>query len=133
VARCSTGGRQADQRHDLASHPPPPFRSTSLHPAMSSPLEIRNSPTGTIIPAIGPLLIAAIFGFFALKGLLAGAPGGRVLLMAVLALGCLGLGLFFARGAFDTPRAFATGARARCWCRGTRCAACATPPAKVRR
>ncbi|TJW10518.1 MAG: hypothetical protein E5W82_19810 [Mesorhizobium sp.] len=69
---------------------------------MPAPVEIRNSPTGKIFPAIGPFLIAVIFGFFALKGLGSGAPGGRLFLVAALALGCLGLGLFLARGAFDT-------------------------------
>jgi hypothetical protein len=69
---------------------------------MSAPFEIHNSPTGKIFPAIGPFLIAAIFGCFALMGLASGAPGGGVLLVAVLALGCLGFGLVIARGAFDT-------------------------------
>ncbi|UDL87373.1 hypothetical protein LGH82_19505 [Mesorhizobium sp. PAMC28654] len=70
---------------------------------MSAPVEIRNSATGKLLPAIGPFLIAGIFGFFALKGLSSGAPGGGVLLVVVvLALGCLGLGFFIARGAFDT-------------------------------
>ena len=69
---------------------------------MPAPVEIHNSATGKIFPALGPFLIAAIFGFFALKGLASGAPGGGVLWVAVLALGCLGLGLFIARGAFDT-------------------------------
>lgn len=69
---------------------------------VSAPVEIHNSPTGKLFPAIGPFLIAAIFGFFALKGLASGAPGRGLFLVAVLALGCLGLGLFLARGAFDT-------------------------------
>ncbi|PAQ05510.1 hypothetical protein [Mesorhizobium temperatum] len=69
---------------------------------MSAPVEIRNSLTGKLFPALGPFLIAAIFGFFALKGLASGAPAGRLLWVAVLALGCLALGLFLARGAFDT-------------------------------
>jgi hypothetical protein len=69
---------------------------------MSSPVEIRNSTFGKIFPALGPFLLAAIFGFFALKGFASGAPGQRLLLVAVLALGCLGLGLFLARGVFDT-------------------------------
>jgi hypothetical protein len=69
---------------------------------MSAPVEIRNSAMGKLLPAIGPFLIAATFGFFALEGLASGAPGGGVLLVAVLALGCLGLGFFIARGAFDT-------------------------------
>lgn len=69
---------------------------------MSAPVEIRNSAIGKLLPAIGPFLISGIFGFFALKGFSSGAPGGGVLLVAVLALGCLGLGLFIARGAFDT-------------------------------
>ena len=54
---------------------------------MSSRVEIRNSPTGKIFSALGPFLLAAIFGFFALKGLASGAPGQR---------------LFLARDAFDT-------------------------------
>lgn len=69
---------------------------------MPAPVEIRNSTFGKIFPALGPFLIAAIFGFFALKGLASGAPGQGLFLVAVLALGCLGLGLFLARGAFDT-------------------------------
>ncbi|RWN50994.1 hypothetical protein [Mesorhizobium sp.] len=69
---------------------------------MSAPVEIRNSPTGKLFPAIGPFLIAAIFSFFALKGLASGAPGRELFVVAVLALGCLWLGLFLARGAFDT-------------------------------
>ena len=69
---------------------------------MSAPVEIRNSAMGKLLPAIGPFLISGIFGFFALKGLASGAPGRGVLLVAVLGLGCLGLGLFIARGAFDT-------------------------------
>ena len=66
---------------------------------MSAPLELRNSPTGKIFPAIGPLLIGAIFGFGALSGLAAGADG--VLIIALVAVGCLGLGYVIARGAFD--------------------------------
>lgn len=66
---------------------------------MSAPLELRNSVTGKIFPAIGPLLIGAIFGFGALRGLAAGADG--VLVIALVALGCLGLGYVIARGAFD--------------------------------
>ena len=77
-----------------------PLDSSAL--PVSTPVEIRNIPTGKMISAIGPFLIAAIFGLFALKGLASGAPGERVFLVAVLALGCLALGLFFARGAFDT-------------------------------
>jgi hypothetical protein len=69
---------------------------------VSAPVEIRNSPTGKIFPALGPFLIAAIIGFFVLKGLATGAPSGGLLWVAVLALSCLGLGLFIARGAFDT-------------------------------
>jgi hypothetical protein len=46
--------------------------------------------------------MAAIFGFYTLKGLVNGADGGRVFLVALLALGFLGLGGFFVRGAFDT-------------------------------
>ena len=66
---------------------------------MSAPLELRNSVTGKIFPAIGPLLIGAIFGFGALRGLAVGADG--VLVIALVALGCLGLGYVIARGAFD--------------------------------
>ncbi|CAN7143039.1 hypothetical protein [Mesorhizobium caraganae] len=66
---------------------------------MSAPLELRNSVTGKIFPAIGPLLIGAIFGFGALRGLAVGADG--VLIIALVALGCLGLGYVIARGAFD--------------------------------
>lgn len=68
---------------------------------MSTPLEIRNSATGKIFPAIGPFLIGAIFAFGALQGLAAGAAGGWVLVIVLLALGCLALGFFIARGAFD--------------------------------
>lgn len=67
---------------------------------MSAPLELRNSATGKIFPAIGPLLIGAIFGFGALRGLAVGADG--VLVIALVALGCLGLGYVIARGAFDS-------------------------------
>ena len=67
---------------------------------MSAPLELRNSVTGKIFPAIGPLLIGAIFGFGALSGLAAGADG--VLVIALVALGCLGLAYVIARGAFDS-------------------------------
>jgi hypothetical protein len=66
---------------------------------MSAPLELRNSVTGKIFPAIGPLLIGAIFGFGALRGLAVGADG--VLVIALVALGCLGLAYVIARGAFD--------------------------------
>ncbi|UVK39545.1 hypothetical protein LHFGNBLO_000928 [Mesorhizobium sp. AR10] len=69
---------------------------------MSAPIDLRNSPIGKIFPALGPFLLAAIFGFFALKGLASGAPGRGVLWVTVLALGCLGFGLVIARGAFDT-------------------------------
>lgn len=69
---------------------------------MPAPLEIRNSPTGKIFPAIGPVLIGAIFGFGAVRGLASGADGGWVLVIALVAAGCLGLGYFIARGAFDT-------------------------------
>jgi len=68
---------------------------------MSAPLELRNSAAGKIFPAIGPLLIGAMFGFGALRGLAAGADGGHVLIIALVALGCLGLGYVIARGAFD--------------------------------
>lgn len=69
---------------------------------MSSPLELRNSATGKIFPAIGPLLIGAMFGFGALSGLAAGAYSGHVLIIALVAIGCLGLGYVIARGAFDS-------------------------------
>ncbi|MFD2053894.1 hypothetical protein ACFSQT_12595 [Mesorhizobium calcicola] len=69
---------------------------------MSTPLEIRNSPTGKILPAIGPVLIGIMFGIGAVRGLASGADGGWVLVIALIALACLGLGYFIARGAFDT-------------------------------
>lgn len=69
---------------------------------MSAPLELRNSATGKIFPAIGPLLIGAMFGFGALRGLVAGANSGHVLVIALVAFGCLGLGYLIARGAFDS-------------------------------
>ena len=69
---------------------------------MSAPVELRNSATGKIFPAIGPFIIGAMFSFGALQGLASGGDGGRVLVIALLALACLGLGFFIARGAFDT-------------------------------
>ena len=69
---------------------------------MSAPLELRNSPTGKIFPAIGPFIIGAMFGFGALQGLASGAEGGHVLVIALMAVACLGLGASIARGAFDT-------------------------------
>lgn len=69
---------------------------------MSAPLELRNSVTGKIFPAIGPFIIGVMFGFGALQGLASGADGGHVLVIALLAVACLGLGFFIARGAFDT-------------------------------
>ncbi|RWB32486.1 hypothetical protein [Mesorhizobium sp.] len=69
---------------------------------MAAPLEIRNSATGKIFPAIGPLIIGVMFGFGALRGLASGANSGHVLVIALLALACLALGFFIARGAFDT-------------------------------
>jgi len=69
---------------------------------MAAPLELHNSATGKIFPALGPLLIGAIFAFGALQGLASGADGGHVLVIALLAAGCLALGFFLARGAFDT-------------------------------
>ncbi|RRH90156.1 hypothetical protein EH240_33295 [Mesorhizobium tamadayense] len=69
---------------------------------MSAPLEIRNSPTGKIFPALGPFLIGGIFAFGALQGVASGADGGRVLWIALLSVACLGLGASIARGAFDT-------------------------------
>ncbi|RWA58111.1 hypothetical protein [Mesorhizobium sp.] len=69
---------------------------------MAAPLEIRNSASGKILPAIGPFLIGGIFGFGALQGVAAGANGGHVLWIALLALGFLALGFFIVRGAFDT-------------------------------
>ncbi|MET2829974.1 hypothetical protein [Mesorhizobium shangrilense] len=69
---------------------------------MSASVELHNSATGKIFPAVGPFLISGIFGVFALMGLASGAPVGGVLLVAVVALGCLGFGFFIAHGAFDT-------------------------------
>ncbi|OWK18791.1 hypothetical protein AJ88_01750 [Mesorhizobium amorphae CCBAU 01583] len=69
---------------------------------MSAPLELRNSVTGKIFPAIGPFIIGAMFGFGALQGLASGADGGHVLVIALLAVACLALSFFIARGAFDT-------------------------------
>ncbi|WP_192179412.1 hypothetical protein [Mesorhizobium amorphae] len=69
---------------------------------MSAPLELRNSVTGKIFPAIGPFIIGAMFGFGALQGLASGADGGHVLVIALLAVACLALGASIARGAFDT-------------------------------
>lgn len=69
---------------------------------MAAPLEIRNSPSGKILPALGPLMIGGIFGFGALQGVASGANGGHVLWIALLSAACLGLGAFIARGAFDT-------------------------------
>ncbi|AZO60373.1 MAG: hypothetical protein E5X23_28010 [Mesorhizobium sp.] len=69
---------------------------------MAAPLELRNSPSGKILPAVGPFLIGGIFGFGALQGAASGADGGHVLWIALLGAACLGLGAFIARGAFDT-------------------------------
>lgn len=69
---------------------------------MSAPLEIRNSASGKILPALGPFLIGAMFGFGALQGVASGADGGRVLVIATLSAACLALGFYIARGAFDT-------------------------------
>ncbi|AZO10423.1 MULTISPECIES: hypothetical protein [unclassified Mesorhizobium] len=69
---------------------------------MVDPLEIRNSVSGKILPAIGPVIIGAMFGFGALQGAAAGANSGHVLWIALLAAACLALGFFIARGAFDT-------------------------------
>jgi len=69
---------------------------------MAAPLEIRNSPSGKILPALGPFLIGGIFGFGALQGVASGADGGHVLWIALLGIACLGLGVYIARGAFDT-------------------------------
>ncbi|MDX8456281.1 hypothetical protein RFM98_26445 [Mesorhizobium sp. VK9D] len=69
---------------------------------MAAPLELRNSPSGKILPALGPFLIGGIFGFGALQGVASGADGGHVLWIALLGLACLALGAFIARGAFDT-------------------------------
>ena len=68
---------------------------------MAAPLEIRNSPTGKLFPALGPFLIGGIFGFGALQGVAAGADGGHVLWIALLGAACLGLGASIARGTFD--------------------------------
>lgn len=69
---------------------------------MAAPLEIRNSPSGKIFPALGPFLIGGVFGFGALQGVASGADGGHVLWIALLGAACLALGAFIARGAFDT-------------------------------
>ncbi|RVC79471.1 hypothetical protein EN745_15915 [Mesorhizobium sp. M4A.F.Ca.ET.022.05.2.1] len=69
---------------------------------MAAPLELHNSATGKILPAIGPLLIGAIFAFGVVQGIAAGANSGHVLVIALLGAGCLALGFFLARGAFDT-------------------------------
>jgi hypothetical protein len=69
---------------------------------MAAPLEIRNSPSGKILPALGPFLIGGIFGFGALQGVASGADGGHVLWIALLGIACQGLGVYIARGAFDT-------------------------------
>ncbi|SFP17501.1 hypothetical protein SAMN03159463_03760 [Mesorhizobium sp. NFR06] len=69
---------------------------------MPAPLEIRNSPSGKILPAVGPFLLGGIFGFGALQGVASGAGGGHVLVIALLSAACLGLGASIARGAFDT-------------------------------
>ena len=69
---------------------------------MPAPLELRNSPSGKILPALGPFLIGGIFGFGALQGVAAGADGGHVLWIALLSVACLGLGAVIARGAFDS-------------------------------
>ncbi|TIS61284.1 MAG: hypothetical protein E5W93_08360 [Mesorhizobium sp.] len=69
---------------------------------MAAPLEIRNSVTGKILPALGPFLIGAMFGFGALQGAGSGADGGRVLVIVLLCVACLALGFYIARGAFDT-------------------------------
>ncbi|AZO49783.1 MAG: hypothetical protein EOS54_25675 [Mesorhizobium sp.] len=69
---------------------------------MTAPLELHNSATGKILPAIGPLLIGAIFAFGVVQGIAAGAKSGHVLVIALLSAGCLALGFFLARGAFDT-------------------------------
>ncbi|MDX8432297.1 hypothetical protein RFN25_02485 [Mesorhizobium abyssinicae] len=65
-------------------------------------IELRNSPTNKFSSVAGSLLMAAIFGFYTLKGPVNGADGGRVFFVALLALGFLGFGGYFARGAFDT-------------------------------
>jgi hypothetical protein len=70
--------------------------------AMPAPLELRNSPSGKILPALGPFLLGGIFGFGALQGVASGADGGHVLWIALLGAACLALGAFIARGAFDT-------------------------------
>ncbi|TPI75364.1 hypothetical protein [Mesorhizobium sp. B2-8-9] len=69
---------------------------------MAAPLEIRNSPSGKILPAVGPFLLGGIFGFGALQGVASGANSGHVLWIALLGAACLGLGASIARGAFDS-------------------------------
>ncbi|TPI13772.1 hypothetical protein FJW06_13720 [Mesorhizobium sp. B4-1-3] len=69
---------------------------------MAAPLELRNSASGKILPSVGPFLIGGVFAFGALQGLASGADGGHVMWIALLAAACLGLGVFIARGAFDT-------------------------------
>ncbi|MDG4890327.1 MULTISPECIES: hypothetical protein [unclassified Mesorhizobium] len=68
---------------------------------MAAPLEIRNSASGKILPAVGPFLIGGIFGFGALQGVASGTSGGHVLWIALLGVAFLALGVFISRGAFD--------------------------------
>lgn len=65
---------------------------------MSPAVEIRNSISGKLVPALGPFIGAALFGFFMLKGLAIGAQGGKVFMLGLVALGCVGFGLLMARG-----------------------------------
>jgi hypothetical protein len=68
---------------------------------MSSPLILGNAPLGKLVPALGPLMVGAIFAFFAPKVFSMGTSAGRMVTFMALALGFLGLGLVLGRGAFD--------------------------------
>ncbi|PZV38583.1 hypothetical protein [Mesorhizobium kowhaii] len=59
--------------------------------------EIHNSTSGKLFPALGSFIGAALFGFFMLKGLAIGVPGGKVFVLGLVALGCVGFGLFMAQ------------------------------------
>jgi len=98
-ATFSHKGRREERASPAALDSLAPLRFT---PAMSAPVEIRNSAASNTFQIIAPFVGAAVAGVLAFRAISSEMTRGPVFLLIVFALGCLGWGLFKAASGFDS-------------------------------